>query len=185
VASGSRRRILSIIVAVIAVLGIFLALNSALSSGDGSAASFETAKAAAAAGKPSGAFTGRTLDGATVDVPGSRPSALFFFSTHCASCGPGAQAVAEAKKNNAVKANFVAVNINPDDTVDDIRSFLRDNQAAGLAFIRDTDTRLIQAYQVKQLSTAVILNASGGVVFRAVDPTAAQIRSELTKLSAR
>ena len=125
------------------------------------------------------------LDGAGVDVPGSRPSALFFFSVECGACGPGAQSLAEAQKAVGAKANFVAVNVNPGDTDGDINGFLRDNQAKQLALIRDTNARLLQAYQVTQLSTAVILNASGQVVYRGVDPTAAQIQSELAKVGAR
>ena len=96
-----------------------------------------------------------------------------------------AQSLAEAQKAVGAKANFVAVNVNPGDTDGDINGFLRDNQAKQLALIRDTNARLLQAYQVTQLSTAVILNASGQVVYRGVDPTAAQIQSELAKVGAR
>jgi thiol-disulfide isomerase/thioredoxin len=172
--------------AVVAALTVVFVLYAARSSTNGSTAASPAAQAGAAApAKAAGAFTARTLDGAGVDVPGSRPSALFFYSVECGACGPGAQSLAEAQKAVGAKANFVAVNVNPGDTDGDINGFLRDNQAKQLALIRDTNARLLQAYQVTQLSTAVILNASGQVVYRGVDPTAAQIQSELAKVGAR
>jgi|JI8StandDraft_1071087.scaffolds.fasta_scaffold03911_2 thiol-disulfide isomerase/thioredoxin len=184
--SRSRRTVLVVTAAVVAALTVVFVLYAARSSTNGSTAASPAAQAGAAApAKAAGAFTARTLDGAGVDVPGSRPSALFFYSVECGACGPGAQSLAEAQKAVGAKANFVAVNVNPGDTDGDINGFLRDNQAKQLALIRDTNARLLQAYQVTQLSTAVILNASGQVVYRGVDPTAAQIQSELAKVGAR
>jgi len=184
--SGSRRTVLVVTAAVVAVLAVVVALYAARLSTNGSTDASPAAKAGAAApAKAAAAFTARTLDGAGVDVPGSRPSALFFYSVECGACGPGAQALAEAQNAVGAKANFVAVNVNPGDTDGDINGFLRDNQAERLALIRDTNARLLQAYQVNQLSTAIILNASGRVVYRAVDPTAGQIQSELAKVGAR
>ena len=58
------------------------------------------------------------------------------------------------------------------------------NQATSLAYASDSNATLISAYQVTQLSTAVVLDASGKPVFRAVEPTADQIRAELAKVSA-
>lgn len=174
------------IAAVAAVLAVVFVLYAARSSTNGSTGASPAAQERGAApAKAAGAFTARTLDGTGVDVPESRPSALFFFSVECGACGPGAQSLAHAQKAVGAKANFVAVNVNPGDTAGDISGFLRDNQAERLALIRDTDARLLQAYQVHQLSTAVILNASGQVVYRKVDPTAAQIQAELAKVGAR
>ncbi|MEO3936879.1 thioredoxin-like domain-containing protein [Dermatophilaceae bacterium Soc4.6] len=172
------------IAAVAAVLAVVFVLFAARSSTNGSTAASPAAGGAAPA-QAAGAFTARTLDGAGVDVPGSRPSALFFYSVECGACGPGAQSLAQVQKAVGAKANFVAVNVNPGDTAGDISGFLRDNHAEGLALIKDTDAHLLQAYQVNQLSTALILNASGQVVYRAVDPNAAQIQSELAKAGAR
>lgn len=184
--SGSRRTVLVVTAGVAAVLALVFGLNAAHLSNTGSTAPPASAKTGAASqANAAGAFTARTLGGGSVNVPGSRPSALFFYSVECGACGPGAHSLAEAQKAVGTKANFVAVNVNPGDTAGDISGFLRDNQAERLALIRDTDARLLQAYQVNQLSTAVILNASGQVVYRAVDPTAAQIQSELAKVGAR
>jgi len=106
---------------------------------------------------------------------------LFFFSAECGSCASGARALAQAQKS-ATEATFVAVDIAPNETEDDITGFLTDNQATGLAYTSDTGADLIRAYNVTQLSTAVILDTSGRVAFRGVDPTAAQIEAELAKV---
>lgn len=184
--SGSRRTVLVVTAAVAIVLALVFGLNAARLSNTGSAAPPAAAKAGAAAqANAAGAFTAQTLGGARVNVPGSRPSVLFFYSVECGACGPGAQSLAHAQKAEGAKANFVAVNVNPGDTDGDISAFLRDNQAEQLALIRDSNARLLQQYQIHQLSTAIILNASGRIVYRAVDPTTAQIQSELAKVGAR
>lgn len=62
-----------------------------------------------------------------------------------------------------------------------MREFLTANDAGTLAYTRDTDAALTRAYQLTQLSTAVVLDASGTEVYRGVDPTPTQIRSALSK----
>jgi len=54
-----------------------------------------------------------------------------------------------------------------------------------LAFATDTNAQLITAYQVQRISTVVVLDASGTVVFRGVDSSAAQIHEALTKAGTR
>ena len=94
--SRSRRTVLVVTAAVVAALTVVFVLYAARSSTNGSTAASPAAQAGAAApAKAAGAFTARTLDGAGVDVPGSRPSALFFYSVECGACGPGAQSLAE------------------------------------------------------------------------------------------
>ena len=44
-----------------------------------------------------------------------------------------------------------------------------------------TPPRTCRAYQLTQLSTAVVLDASGTEVYRGVDPTPTQIRTALSK----
>ena len=104
--SRSRRTVLVVTAAVVAALTVVFVLYAARSSTNGSTAASPAAQAGAAApAKAAGAFTARTLDGAGVDVPGSRPSALFFYSVECGACGPGAQSLAEAQKAVGAKAN--------------------------------------------------------------------------------
>lgn len=180
--SGRRRRKLQVGLIVLAVLAVITVLYTALSSSGHSNSRLTQDSSAAAGISGPVAFTAHTMAGAQVAVPGSRPSVLFFFSVECGSCGPGAQALADVQRHKPQVANFVAVNINSGDTDQSIRGFLTDNHATGLGLVRDSDTRLLQSYQVRQLSTAVILDASGKIVYRAVEPQASQIEAELTKV---
>ncbi|WP_344867232.1 TlpA family protein disulfide reductase [Amycolatopsis ultiminotia] len=172
--------------AAVAVVGIAFVLYSAFSPSSTQAASPAAADSGAKAGTTAaaGAFTARTLLGEQVAVPGSRPSVLFFFSVGCGGCGPATHALAQAQQAVGTKANFVAVDIGPGETEQDITDFLTANQATTLAYASDTNTSLISAYQVTQLSTAVVLDAFGKPVFRAVEPAAEQIRAELAKVGA-
>ncbi|WP_205677030.1 MULTISPECIES: thioredoxin-like domain-containing protein [unclassified Arthrobacter] len=134
---------------------------------------------AAAAG-----FTAATSQGEQVPVPGSKPSVLFFFSIECGACGPGTRMLAEVQRSSPAAVNYVAVDIAPYETADEIKEFLAGNGASSLAFASDTDTRLITAYGINQVSTAVVLDAAGTEVFRAVEPDAAELRTALAAAGA-
>ncbi len=132
-----------------------------------------------------GSFTAQTVDGGRVSVPSSKPSVLFFFSTACPSCGAGSTVLADVQRGAPQGANYVAVDVDPSESAADITSFLSQNNASALAFATDKNAQLIIAYQVQNMSTVVVLDASGTVVFRGVDPSAAQIREALTKAGTR
>lgn len=144
----------------------------------------DTASGAPAA-VAAGAFTAQTAAGWQVSVPGSKPSVLFFFSIECGSCGPFTTMLAEVQQSASEAANYVVVDVAPYETAPEVEAFLAQNQASSLAYAIDTNTRLISAYQVNQLSTAVVLDASGTEVFRGVEPSVAQIRDALTKAGAQ
>ena len=139
----------------------------------------------AASGATAEAFTAQTAAGAQVSVPGSKPSVLFFFSIECGACGPFTTALAEIQQSAPEAANYVAVDVASYETAPEVEAFLAQNQASSLAYAIDTNTRLISAYQVNQLSTAVVLDASGTEVFRGVEPSVAQIRDALTEAGAQ
>jgi hypothetical protein len=92
-APRSRRRLVVIALAAVAVVGIAFVLYSALPPSSKQAASPHAADGSAKAGTnaTAGAFTARTLQGGQVAVPGSRPSVLFF-SVGCGACGPSTPA---------------------------------------------------------------------------------------------
>lgn len=129
-------------------------------------------------------FTAVTSQGEQVPVPGSKRSVLFFFSIECGACGTGTRMLAEVQRSSPAAANYVAVDIAPYETADEIREFLARNEASSLAFASDTDTRLITAYGVNQVSTAVVLDGAGTEVFRAVGPGAAELRTALAAAGA-
>lgn len=132
-----------------------------------------------------GSYTATTLAGQQVTVPGGKPSALLFFSASCGSCGPAAQALAQAQNAGAQAANYVVVDLDPNETAEDIRGFLTDNQATTLAVAEDTGQRLSAAYRVTQLTTLVILGPDGQVDTTIVEPTLAQIQSALAQADSR
>lgn len=177
--SRNHSRLMRFALPIAAALGLAIALLVTYSSPgtpDSPAPDAISDDAAAA-----GSFTARTITGDTVEVPGSRPSVLFFFSISCGSCGPGAQSLAEAQSQAGGQANFVVVDVVPQETDEDIEEFLTYFEADTLAYTTDPDARLMTHYQVNQVSTAVVLDASGNEVSRAVDPSPEQIRAELAK----
>jgi thiol-disulfide isomerase/thioredoxin len=170
----SRRRwplLAGIGLAVIAVLAVaYTALSPAPAPAAGSSTGVE--------------FTAATLSGQQVSVPGGKPSVVYFFTVNCGTCGPEAQALAQLQQTTP-GANFAAVDLDPNETVEDIRGFLDTNQASGLAYTIDTDGQLISAYQIRQIGVAVVLDAAGSEVFRGYKPNAAQIQTALTEARAR
>lgn len=177
-APRTRRRLVLIALAAAAVLAIAFALYSALSP---SSQKSESPPGAAV----SEAFTAQTLQGEQITVPdGTRPSVLLFFSVACGACGPTAQALAQAQQATGTTASFIAVDIDPGDSQQDITDFLTANQATGLAYTHDADAALMSSYQAAQVSTVVVLDTSGNAVFRAVEPSADTIRAELAKAGA-
>jgi thiol-disulfide isomerase/thioredoxin len=162
-------------VAVIAMLAVaYTALSPVSAPTAGSAASSSTGVE----------FTAATLSGQQVSVPGGKPSVVYFFTVNCGTCGPEAQALAQLQQTTP-GANFAAVDLDPNETVEDIRGFLDTNQASGLAYTIDTDGQLISAYQIRQIGVAVVLDAAGNEVFRGYKPSTAQIQTALTEASAR
>ena len=130
------------------------------------------------------AFTATTLSGQQVEMPGGKPSVVYFFTVNCGTCGPDAQTLAQLQQTTP-GANFAAVDLAPNETVEDIRGFLDTNQATDLAYAIDTDSRLLSGYQITQIGVAVVLDAAGTEVFRGYKPDIAQIQTALTEAGAR
>ncbi|MBW0118811.1 alkyl hydroperoxide reductase [Pseudonocardia sp. KRD-169] len=109
---------------------------------------------------------------------------MYFFTVNCGTCGPEAQALAQLQQTTPA-ANFAAVDLDPNETVEDIRGFLDTNQATDLAYAIDTDGRLLSGYQISQIGVAVVLDADGTEVFRGYKPDIAQIQTALTEAGTR
>lgn len=173
---ASRRRAVLIGGVIVVVVLLAAVLYTALSGGGGTAASGQVAAPVA--------FTASTEAGQQVRVPDGKPSVVLFFSATCGSCGPAARALAQVQQTNPGAANFVAVDLEPGETVTDIAGFLTANQATTLAATSDTVAHVSAAMGVTQLTTAVFLTADGHVQSRVVEPTAAQIQDQLHTASA-
>lgn len=138
---------------------------------------------AGAEGISAASFTARNVAGGSTTLPGDRPSVLLFFSVECGGCGPTAQGLAQAQAQDPKAADFAVVDVAAYETAKDIEGFLKDYDATALAFASDPDGTLIARYGVTQLSTVVIVDPDGKVVFRGVEPNAAKIRAELDKVT--
>lgn len=174
--TSTRRRPLLLVGALIAVFAVAAVLYTALR---------PTSTASDTAG-PAGApvsFTAATLSGQQLSVPGGKPSVLLFLGVNCGGCGPTATALGQLQQQAPAAANFVGVDITPGETDSDVRGFLTTNHATALGYTFDKDTRLIKALGVTQLTTVVVLDASGAPTWRSVEPTPAQVQAALAKVA--
>ena len=172
---STRRRFAVLGIAAVAVLAALAVVYTLLS----------PSTADGPTGADVGPYTATTLAGQQVTVPGGKPSAVLFFSASCGSCGTAAQALAQAQNADPQAANYVVVDLDPNETPEDIRGFLTDNQATTLAVADDTGARLSAAYRVTQLTTLVILGPDGQVDSTVVEPSLAQIQSGLAQADSR
>lgn len=177
----SPRRRLVIVGAIVVTLLVLAVAYTAFGSQPSSVPG--TASTAAGSSNAATAFTATTLSGEKVSIPGTKPSVLFFFAATCVTCGSGAQAVADAQAG-VPSVSYVAVDIDPSESEAVVRDFLTQNGAEALAFTRDTDAALAVAFKVTQLSTAIVLDASGAEVYRVVHPTTAKLVSALAEAGA-
>lgn len=173
--SATRRRPLLLLGALVAVVAVLYTALSPAST---------TSNAAGAAGGPV-SFTATTVSGQQIAVPGGKPSVLLFLGVNCGGCGPTATALGRLQAQTPGAANFVGVDITPGESASDVRGFLTANHAEGLGVALDTDTRLISALGVTQLTTVVVLDATGASTYRAVEPTSAQVQTALAAVAAR
>ncbi len=82
------------------------------------------------------------------------------------------------------RPNFVVVDVAAYETAGDIERFLNGYDASDVGYTIDKDGGLTADYEVTQLSTVLILDADNNVTFRAVEPSADTIRTELAKVTA-
>ncbi|GAA1519508.1 TlpA family protein disulfide reductase [Pimelobacter simplex] len=129
-------------------------------------------------------FTAQSVVGEPIKVPGGRPTVLLFFSVECGGCGPTANALAKVQADDPTAANFVVVDVAAYETAGDIERFLNGYDASDVGYTIDKDGGLTADYEVTQLSTVLILDADNNVTFRAVEPSADTIRTELAKVTA-
>ncbi|MCA0329875.1 MAG: redoxin domain-containing protein [Actinobacteria bacterium] len=136
-----------------------------------------------AAGATASTFTAQRIGGGSIQLPGARPSVVLFFSVECGGCGPTAKALADAQAADPAAADFAVVDVAGYETANDVESFLRANSATSLAYARDTEGDIFTGYGVTALSTVIIVDTDRRVAYRAVEPSADTIRTELDKLA--
>jgi hypothetical protein len=174
----SRRKRPAIVLAAVGT-ALALTLTGCSLSKDQQPTSAVQANPAASAG-----FTAQTVSGEPIQVPGGRPTVVLFFSVECGGCGPTANALAQVQADDPTAANFVVVDVAAYETAGDIEGFLTGYDASDVGYTIDKDGGLTADYEVTQLSTVLILDADNNVTFRAIEPSADTIRTELAKVTA-
>jgi thiol-disulfide isomerase/thioredoxin len=126
-----------------------------------------------------------TIDGAAVRVPSNRPSVLVFLSITCADCADVARTLAQVESaTNATaraahlattKARFLGVDMDRGASSEAVADFLHSVGADGLPTVVDQKAVLSGMYQVTALSTVLVVDSTGHVTFRAVNPSQAKI----------
>lgn len=125
------------------------------------------------------------LSGATVTVPGDKPTAMFYFSVGCGECVKGARSLTEAAETASGSAQFVLVDMDPGESKDIVSSFQDFTGTTDVPAVIDTDASLSRRYQVAALSTLIVVDPAGAVTYRAKDPSADQITAALAKAAAQ
>jgi peroxiredoxin len=118
------------------------------------------------------ALTVATADGSTFSAAAGRPTVLLFLSTQgCSDCAKQAKAVDQLAQQNARRVGVLGVEMDPAGSSEDLGSFSQRLGGLHYSLAIDTDSSLQRRFQALSLSTVVILDGAGRVVYRAVDPT--------------
>ena len=171
---------LAVVMAVVAV--VLAGCSSAHTPAKQSAASGASTRAHPAAA----IATLRTTDGALVRVPSAIPSVLLFITLGCADCAESAQSMARAARSLRAahspgdRATFLVVDLDRDLPAAHLTDFLNSVGVSGLPATINSDLTLVHKYHVAALSSVLIINPAGKVVYRAVNPTANAIIGALS-----
>ena len=135
-----------------------------------------------------GPTTVTSIDGQKIELPATgEPTAVFFFSVGCGECVGGVRSLGEAAtvaEKTGADANFLAVDIDPGESKETNEGFMDYVDAEHVPATIDTNATLSQRFQVAALSTLIVIDADGNVTFRATDPDAKTITTELEKAGA-
>ncbi len=132
--------------------------------------------------------TVRALGGQRIRIPSERPTVVYFFSAGCGSCIQGARALVQANTQSQTAqsaATFLAVDLDPTEPPQVIGAFVRAAGNPDLPAVSDRDAALSRRYQVTALSTLVVIDPTGRVSYRAVEPGPAQILDAIAKAARR
>lgn len=129
-----------------------------------------------------------TVDGTKIDLPGSAPTVVLFFSYGCGECVGGGKSLTAARaavEKAGGSARFLAVDMVPGERAADVRRFLGQIGGNSLAAVVDTDGALTSRYAVSSLTTVIVIDASGRVTYRGQAPSTDQILAALGTSASR
>jgi hypothetical protein len=129
-----------------------------------------------------------TVDGKTVDLPATAPTAMLFFSTGCGECVGGGTSLAAARaavQKAAGTARFLAVDMVPTENTADVHRFLDQIGDTSLPAVVDPTGALTGRYQVSAQTTVLVVDPSGQITYRGHAPSQEQILTALGSSAAR
>lgn len=158
----NHRRIFTITAVVAAATLILVLTLTALNRGS------ETAPAAGPAGANNvDRIEITSVDGKALTVPSTRPTVLYFMASWCYTCVPQAEAMKELEQEYADKADFVAVDVTPENTKTEVDQFRELAGNPGYPYVVDRTRELIQKYGVMSLDSTIVVSPEGEVLARA------------------
>ncbi|RKO21779.1 TlpA family protein disulfide reductase [Pseudarthrobacter phenanthrenivorans] len=107
------------------------------------------------------------VDGKALTVPSTRPTVLYFMASWCYTCVPQAKAMKELEQQYADKADFVAVDVTPENTKTQVDQFRELADTPGYPFVVDQTGDLTQKYAVTSLDSTVVVAPDGDILGRA------------------
>ncbi|GAB2711144.1 thiol-disulfide isomerase/thioredoxin [Microbacterium marinum] len=158
----NRRTILSITALMaVAILVVVLALT-ALNRGAGAGTT-----TGGASGNGVERIETTSTEGEPVAVPGERPTVLYFMASWCFTCVPQAESMKELEAEYADRAQFVAVDVTPENTKAEVDAF---RELAGFPehpYVVDQTGQLSKKYEIISLDSTVVIAPDSEVLARA------------------
>jgi len=158
----NRRRALTITALIAAAVIVVVLALTALNRG-------------AVAGTSAGGTGGHGVDrinvtsteGKPVTVPWERPTVLYFMASWCFTCVPQAEAMKELEAEYADQAQFVAVDVTPENTKTEVDSFRELAGFPGHPYVVDQTGQLSTKYEITSLDSTVVIAPDGEILARA------------------
>ncbi len=108
-----------------------------------------------------------SVEGEAVTVPSDRPTVLYYMASWCYTCIPQASAMNELEDEYADRAQFVAVDVTPENTKVEVDGF---RELAGFPdhpYVVDKTGELTQRYNIISLDSTIVVAPDGEVLGRA------------------
>lgn len=132
------------------------------------------------------AFSVETLSGDVFSFPTERPTAIYFTGSTCASCLPKAVALDRIERESDGAVAVLGVDIDGFDTEEMFRDWIAHAGTPRHAFAMDTDFPLLDLFEVTALSTLVVTDGTGRLVWRSADAVVApELRRVLAQAGLR
>ncbi|MER3458367.1 MAG: hypothetical protein C4309_06830 [Chloroflexota bacterium] len=141
--------------------------------------------AAVRLGAPAPDFSVPTLDGQTFSLSAQRgkPTVILIMAYWCSSCVPEARAMTRLYQEYGDRAAFVALDVDPSSTPEDLRAFKALAGDGNYVWALDTGQKVASTYRVRALDTTFIVDRDGTLVYQDTYPTPYEtLKAELEKL---